>query len=236
MSPDAGDVLRTEVVPRLRASIPFAVNFIGCEDAEEIIADATAFAAKMIHNSEKAGKRVTRAATGRRNQISAGNIAYFTIQHLKSGRRSTGSSKADVYGSWTQLAGRTRLHSLEEVVAEDQENGGEIFLLHDVLSDDREDPSTKATRKMDWEQFIDALPERERLAIEFMLEGKSLRDAAHVLRVSDSSMQSSKRSLRVKILEFMGAEILVEIQRRPRWKEHINAARERMACRYDRCH
>jgi hypothetical protein len=210
------------------------VSFIGCEDVEELIADATAFAAKMIHNAEKTGKKITRSATGRHGDISAGNIAYYTIQHLKSGRRSVGYSAADVHGSATQLKGRTRLNSMEEVVASDEETGGEIFLLHDVLSDDREDPATKATRKMDWEEFVAALPERERVAIEFMVQGKSLRDAAHVLRVSDSAMQTSKRELRAKIIEFMGANILAQVQSRPQWRQNLDATRERMACRVER--
>ena len=234
MTKNAGNVLCTEVVPRLQSAIPY-VYFVGSEDAQELVQDATAFAAKIIYHAEKAGKKLTRAATGRRGGISAGNIAYYTIQHIKSGRRSTGSSKADVYGSWTQLAGRTRLHSLEEPVAEDQETGGEIFLLHDVLADHRqEDPATKATRKMDWEEFVAALPQREKLAVEFMVEGKSLREAAQVLRVSDSAMQSSKRDLRVKILLFMGFDILAQVQRRPQWKQSLETIRERMACRVER--
>jgi hypothetical protein len=32
---------------------------------------------------------------------------------------------------------------------------------------------------MDWEQFMNGLSHRDRLVIEFMLEGKSLRDAGH---------------------------------------------------------
>jgi FixJ family two-component response regulator len=87
---------------------------------------------------------------------------------------------------------------------------------------------------MDWQEFVAALPERERIAVEFMVEGKSLRDAAHALRVSDSAMQSSKRDLRAKILEFMGANILVEIQRLPQWKQNLETIREKMACRMER--
>jgi hypothetical protein len=235
MTQNAGNVFCTEVVPRLKSAIPYAVSFIGCEDAEELIADGTAMAAKMIHNAERKGKKVTRVATGRRKEISAGNIAYYTIVKLRNGCRSNGMVTGDVYGAGTQINGRTRLSSLDELVAEDPETGSEVFLLHDVLADHhQEDPATKATRKMDWEEFVAALPERERVAIEFMVEGKSLRDAAHVLRVSDSSMQSSKRELRVKILEFMGAEILVEIQRRPRWKDGLEATRERVTCRVER--
>ena len=234
MTAHAGDLLCTEIVPRIRSAIPAAVNVVGCEDAEELIQDGTALAAKMMHNAEHAGKKVTRSATGRRDKISAGNIAYYTIQHLKSGRRSVGYSKADVMGTATQLAGRTRLNSLDEVVASDEESGGEIFLLHDVLSDNQEDPGTRAARKMDWQEFVAALPEREKVAIDFMVEGRSLREAANVLRVSDSAMQSSRRNVAVKILEFMGAGILVEVQRRPQWKQNLETIRERMACREER--
>jgi hypothetical protein len=237
MTKNAGVVLCTEIVPRLQSAISHAVSFVGCEDAQEIIADGTALAAKLIHNAEKAGKKVTRSATGRQNEISAGNIAYFTIVKLRNGCRSSGMVTGDVYGAGTQINGRTRLHSLEEVAAEDQETGGEIFLLHDVLADQhQEDPSTKATRKMDWEEFVTALPERERIAVEFMAEGRTLREAAHKLKVSDSTMHSCKRDLRLKILEFMGAGILVDIQRRPGWKDGLDAGREKTAVRYDRCH
>ena len=49
------------------------------------VQDSIARAAKRMHNVEAAGKTAT-----------PGNIAYYTIQHVKSGRRSTGSSHADV--------------------------------------------------------------------------------------------------------------------------------------------
>jgi hypothetical protein len=191
-------------------------------------------AARMMHNAEQAGKKVTRSATGRHGEISAGNIAYFTIVKLRNGCRSSGMVTGDVYGAGTQINGRTRLTSLEEVVASDEETGGEIFLLHDVLSDNQEDPATKATRKMDWQEFLAGLPERERAVIKFMAEGKTLREAAHVLRVSDSAMQLSKRNVGMKLIEFMGLGILVEIQRRPQWKDGLDATRERMACREER--
>src|SRR5258708_823529 len=125
----------------------------------------------------------------------------------------------------TQITGRTRLNSLEEVVASDEESGGEIFELHDVLSRDEEDPSTRAARKMDWADFVAALPERERTVIEFMAEGETLQAAARALRVSHSTMRTSKRNLGMKILEFMGAGILGEVQRRPQWKEGLEATR-----------
>jgi NADH:ubiquinone oxidoreductase subunit B-like Fe-S oxidoreductase len=65
MTKNAGNILCTEVVPRLQAAIPYAVSFIGCEDAQEVIQDGVAMAAKIIHNSEQAGKKVTRSASNR---------------------------------------------------------------------------------------------------------------------------------------------------------------------------
>lgn len=52
---------------------------VGSEDAEEILQDATAIAAKLIHSAEEAQKQVT-----------PGNIAYYTLQIVKSGRRNRG--------------------------------------------------------------------------------------------------------------------------------------------------
>ena len=235
MSPQAGFLLQDQIVPRLQSAIPNVVHCVGSEDAQELIQDSIAIAAKMMNGAEQAGKKVVRSANGRRNQITAGNITYYTIEKLRSGRRSTGSSVVDVYGSGTQLNGNTRLNSLEEVVASSEE-GGEIFTFNDVLSRDEEDPGTKAARTMDWQDFVAALPDREKAVIQFMLEGKTGSDIARKLKVNDSAVQTSKRRLAIKITEFMGPEILIEIQRRPQWKQNLEATREKMACKYDRLH
>jgi hypothetical protein len=84
MSPQAGFVLQDQVVPRLRSAIPNCVHCVGAEDAQEMIQDSIAMAAKLMHNVEAAGKTVT-----------PGIIAYYTIQHIRSGRRSAGSSVVD---------------------------------------------------------------------------------------------------------------------------------------------
>jgi DNA-directed RNA polymerase specialized sigma24 family protein len=223
MSPQTGWLLQEEVVPRLRAVIPHTVHRVGCEDAEELIQDATAMAAGILHKAEAAGKKVA-----------ASSVAYYSIQHSKSGRRSVGHSCADVHGSATQLHGKTRLHSLDEVVASDEETGGEIFTFNDVLSNEQEDPSTRAARKLDWESFCAGLPERERVAVVLVAEGKTLRQAARYLGVSESTMQTSKRRLGVKILEFMGADIMIEVRRRPQWRNSLEATREKQACRVQR--
>ena len=84
MSPRAGFLLQTEILPRLISAIPQAVSFIGSEDAQELVQDGALIAAQMIHTAEQAGKRVVRnPGAGRRGArkvrtISAGN----TLAHL----------------------------------------------------------------------------------------------------------------------------------------------------------
>ena len=224
MSPQAGWILQEEVVPRLRSAIPRVVNCVGAEDPNELIQDATAMAARMIDRVEQQGKL---------GQITASNIAYYTIQHCKSGRRANGTSRVDIMASATQLSGVTRLHSLNEVVAED-ECGVEIFELQDVISNDREDPATVAARQLDWDAFLDQLSHIEQLVVEFMSAGKTLRDVARKVGVSDSAMQTYRRKIAGKILEFMGADVLRDLAIMPGWRINLDCEREAQACRNDR--
>ena len=236
--------MQDQIVPRLVSAMPNAVSFIGSEDAEELVADGTLFAAKMIHSAEQAGKKIVKtpgARGGARKvnaikEVTAGNVAFYTIQKLKSGRRSTGSSVVDVYGSGTQINGTTRLTSLDEPVTNDSQSIEEELTVHDVLSNDHEDPATKAARKMDWDSFMAGLSKREKTMIEFLVNGKTFTQARRKLNVSYSTIQGSKRDLAVKLLDFMGSDILIQVNRQPRWKHDLQTIRERLECREQRRH
>jgi DNA-binding NarL/FixJ family response regulator len=89
---------------------------------------------------------------------------------------------------------------------------------------------------MDWSEFASALTERERAVIECIIEGRSLREVAKSFRVCDSTMQGDKRKLAVKIQDFMGVDILIEVRRSPRWKDDIMTSREQLACKHLRAH
>jgi hypothetical protein len=240
MSPESGFLLQDQIVPRLQSAVPYAVNCVGCEDAEEIIQDGTALAAKMIHNAELAGKRVVQSASNRSSnqgkQVTAGNVAYFVIVKLRNGCRSSGMVTADVYGAGTQINGRTRLTSLDDVAAQDEENGGEIFEFHDVISRDEEDPATRAARKMDWDVFMAGLCDRDQAIIECVVQGDPLTTLARRRGLNCSTLRYHKDRLAKAITEFMGFDILAQVQRRPQWKDSLDSTRERMAVRYDRCH
>lgn len=223
MSPQAGWILQEEVVPRLKSSIPRNVSCVGAEDAEELVQDATAIAAKMLHNVELAGRQVT-----------PGSIAYYSLQLVKSGRRSTGSSVVDVMAAHTQLNGTTRLNSLDEPVAVGDETGGERFTFNDVLAHDQEDPSQIAARKMDWESFGAGLTAREQAVIECLGADRNLGEVAVKFGVCLSTIMNVKNRLAHRVLEFMGPDILKEVRKLPGWKNNLNTTRERLACRHDR--
>ena len=176
----------------------------------------------MLNNTEKAGKQVT-----------PGNIAYYTLQHVKSGRRSVGHSNADVLGSATQLNGRSRVSSFDEPVAVEEEHGVE-FTVNDVFGDDQEDPSITAARRIDWEEFLQMQDECCQAIILALVEGEPMRDLTQRFKLSLSSLQNRKRQLASRLKEFMGMDVLVDATRSPRWKDGITATRERQACRLDR--
>jgi len=226
MSPQAGWILQEEVVPRLRSAIPRNVNCVGAEDPQELVQDATVMAARMIDRVEQQGKL---------GKVTASNIAYYTIQHCKSGRRAGGSSRVDVMATATQLNGTTRLHSLNEVVAED-ESGFEIFELQDVISHDHEDPAMIAARNLDWQALLARLTQRERAIVVYLLEGRTVSDVATAFKLDRSTLQQSKYRLAGLILEFMGVDVLSDLARAPGWRIDLDCEREAQACRNDRRH
>ena len=221
MSPQAGWILQEEVVPRLRVSIPRNVNQVGAEDAEELVQDATCMAAKLMHNVEQQGKTVT-----------PGNIAYYTILLMKSGRRSNGSTSVDACGIATQLNGRSQFHSFDEPVEADEL--GELFTLNDVFSNDQEDPAQIAARNLDWQTLLARLSVQEKAIVVALVEGRTVSDVALAFRVSRSTMQLCKNRLVDLIREFMGMDILIEVLRLPGWKDNLNTRRAKLACRFDR--
>jgi hypothetical protein len=89
-------------------------------------------------------------------------------------------------------------------------------------------------RKMDWESFCQTLTKLEMLLIESLVNGLGIREAAEIAKVNYSTMQKYRRKIAVKILEFMGAQILIEIALNPKWKIGLDCDRELMACRADR--
>jgi hypothetical protein len=224
MSPQAGYILQEEIYPRLCSAIPKSVLCVGSEDHQELIQDATVQAARMIDRVESQGKL---------GKVTASNISYYTIQHLKSGRRASGTSSVDIMGSATQLNGNSRLHSLNEVVSQ-SESGDEIFELHDVISQDHDDPSVEAARRMDWGVFMAGLNKLERLAVESISAGLTVREICRAVKLTKRRLTELLGKVAKKAVEFMGSDILRELAMIPVWRIGLDCERELFACRAER--
>ena len=222
MSPEAGEMLMGQIAPRLRSAIPKCVHPVGAEDAEELVQDAIATAAQMLHNVEAAGKKVT-----------AGNIPYFAILHMKSGRRSVCRSRADVMACGTQLDHKSCVLSLEEEVGY-HEDLGEPIALGELLASRADDPSMAGSRNVDWEEFLKNSDQRYRGILEAIAAGKKPRDVAEAAGLTYVQLQWIRLNLAADLLEHMGEQILDESVQAPAWRGALRVKSERTACLADR--
>ena len=222
MTAQAGNMLVEEITPRLRTLVPKSVKPVGGEDAEELLQDAITIAAQMLHRVEVSGKTVT-----------PGNIAYYVILHMRSGRRSQGSSRVDTMAVGTQLDGSSSVLSFEEEVGYDPELDAPIT-LGDLLASDHEDPSMEAARNIDWELFIRTHDYRYGIMIKGIAEGQSLKATAERSEHLYASLYGLKERLAADVREYLGDEAIAESVQVPRWKACINRDREKASCRADR--
>lgn len=222
MSPSAGDLLVEQIAPRLRSAIPRCVAPVGAEDAEELVQDAIVTAAQMLERVEMAGKTVT-----------AGNIAYYAILHMKAGRRSQCRSRADAMANGTQLDHKSCVLSLEEEVGYDPELD-EAITLGDLLSTSRDDPAMSAARNLDWDEFVASHDYRYGAVLQGMLEGRSAKEVAVTCGSGFSRIYQLQSSLAEELSEFLGEDAMADATRSPAWKSNLMRDRERAACQADR--
>jgi hypothetical protein len=222
MSPAAGDLLVEHIAPRLRATIPKVVHPVGAEDVEELVQDAIVVAAQMLDSVERHGKTVT-----------AGNIAYYAILAMKSGRRRQCRSRADVMAQGTQLDHRSTVLSFEEEVGYDPEID-EAVTLGDLLASDREDPAMAAARSLDWDLFLASHDYRYGVFVKGMAEGKTARETAAGAGADFTRIYQLKYQLADDLRAFMGDAAIPDAMRGPTWRGNLMADREKVACRATR--
>ena len=223
MSSIADKVLVDEIVPRLRHLIPHHVAFVGAEDAEEVLQDATLIAARILARARASGKAVT-----------PGNVAYYTMLHIRCGRRSHSSGRSDVMGTRTQIVGHSRLQSMEAPLAPDDDFPDDAFTLGDVLASEAEDPSETAARNLDWQAFLATLDERTRAILNCLAHELPLQIVADEHDVSRTTVQTWRKTLPQAVRSFMGEELLHWLQQAPAWQENLRSFRAQLACRLER--
>lgn len=218
MSPETGTVLLEQIAPRLKAAVSY-IKPVGCEDREELYQDGLAMAAHLLEANERNGK-----------QVPACSVAYYTILHLKSGRRSHSSARTDVYGSGTQLDGKTALLSTETELGFDPETM-EPIRLGEFLSCGQDDPSTRACRNIDWDSFTSTRDYRYAVLLKDMAEGKNVLARSKEWGTKYDQVRVLKERMETELREHMGPEAVMDAVRRPQWFGDIHAERERAACK-----
>ena len=176
--------------------------------------DGIALAARMLHNTEINGKKVT-----------AGNIAYYALQHAKSGRRSVGFSNADALATATQLNHKSTVRSMQQPMPTADET--EEYAFQELFEIEQEDPSQSAARKLDWEMFMSMQTDRARAILICMAEGSSLDSVAVHFHVEPSAIYEQKNRLAKSIKDFMGEDVLALVIKQPEWKSNLRAMREK---------
>jgi hypothetical protein len=223
MSPMLDCMLVNEVVPRLRNAAR-SIPKVGHEDDEEIVADATLMAVRMMDAAEKARKTFT-----------AGNMSYYAAKAARSGRRSYYTGRSDVMSPGCQIDGNARHDWLDREV---EFETGDSGTLHDVVQplefDGQEsDPAEDAARNLDWESFLSAHPPRHRTAILVLVEGGTMREAGKRCGLKDSAALNLKRRIAADLLAFFGEEVIRRLLEgvKPSWVSDLRSVRERNAYR-----
>ena len=218
MSPEAGTVLLERIAPRLKGAVAH-IKPVGCEDKEELYQDGLCMAAHLLEANERNGK-----------QVPPSSVAYYTILHLKSGRRSHSAARTDVCGPATQLDGKTAVLSMETEIGFDPEMM-EAIRLGEFLTCSQDDPSMKACRNIDWDEFIDSHDYRYGVLLKDMAEGKDVLSRSKEWGKKYSHVRVLKEKMEAELREHMGAGAVADSTRKPCWFGDLHAERERAACR-----
>jgi len=222
MNPSTETLLLREVQPRLRNAIAHTVPRVGCDDEAELLQDGLAIALHIMNGTRRAQKNVT-----------AANVAYYTVKYLRSGRRSTGFRKADPLHPASQLNGHCRLHSFDEYVAVDR-SSDEPLTLGEMLPARDDDPATQACRRLDWENLVQRLDEITRAVLLCLATCEELTSLLKRFRKSRSMIQNHKVRLARLVKAHLGQDILRQIQEQPGWHNDMHVTREKLACRWER--
>ena len=221
MSPYAGEILVSQIMPIITVTVPQTVRLIGSETFEELVQDTIVSAAEMVESCEARGK-----------QIIPNSIAYYAIQRSKHGRRSYSASRMDALCPSAQLDTGVGLEYLDDDSVQIDEH--ENVTLHDVLAAHDEDPSQIAAREIDWAEMLLNLDDRDIAVLQCTVNGDRLDALATKFGVSSARLCQIKREIGEQVKDCWGADALVNAMRVPAWNGNVNAAREKQACQHER--
>jgi hypothetical protein len=205
-------MLEKQIYPIIRNTIPRKAKPIGSEDYAELVQDAAAVAAAMIDAMEQSGRAPL-----------PNSIAYYSIQRIKSGRRSYGGSRSDVMNSGYQMDNESSVCSMQAQVGGENED----FSVGDMIASRSEDIAAQVLRQIDWDDFMQTLDARKRMIVQELMLGGSTGEIARRLAVTSARIVQLKREIGQAIRKFMGDAILVDSVSESVWQRDIRGLRER---------
>lgn len=210
MSPRAGELLLDVIQPMLIAVVPQVVQTTGAEDHAELVQDGMVMAAQAIAMLEKQGK-----------DLMPRSVAFYTIQRLKSGRRSQYAGRMDAMCPAAKLDERVEIADMDAVVCSDSED----LTFGDMLASGDEDAATLAARDIDWALVEPLLSDRELKVLHALTEGRGTNEIAMTCQVSAPAITQAKRRIGRKLQDRWGDRAVREVGRVPAWRAGLRSAR-----------
>ena len=221
MTAYAGELLVSQIMPIITATVPQVVRPVGAESYDELVQDTVATAAQMVESCEVRGK-----------QIIPNSVAYYAIQRAKHGRRSQSAARMDVMCPAAALDRQVEMDCLDNQVGECE--FGEPLTLHDVLTSGNEDPSQTAARELDWAELLEDFNDRDIAVLQCTVNGDRLDKLALKFGVSSARLCQLNKQLGKQVKLRWGDDALENAMRLPAWAGNVNANREHHACQHDR--
>jgi DNA-binding CsgD family transcriptional regulator len=211
MSPRAGELLLDVIQPMLIAVVPQVVKTTGAEDSDELVQDGMCMAAQAIEVLENQGKA-----------LMPRSVAYYTIQRLKSGRRSQYAGRMDAMCPSAMLDKQVLISDMDATAHDET---GEEVTFGEMLASDHEDAATLAARDIDWSLIEPLLTVRELKVLQALVEGRGTSEIAITNGVSAPAVTQAKRRIGRKISGSWGEGMVREVGRVPAWRAGLRAAR-----------
>jgi len=209
MSPQAGEVLLNVIQPMLIATVSQAVKAVGSEDAVELVQDGMVMAAQALEKLEQQGRALLPQS-----------VVYYTVQRLKTGRRSQFAGRMDAMCPAAALDKKVELADLDARAPGDDE-----LTYSDLLSSCDDDAAILAARDIDWSDIEQVMSTREREVLRSLMLGRRTGELAREFGISAAAVCQCKRRIGGRLLAEWGAETLQEVGRAARWKSGLRARR-----------
>ena len=185
-----------ELLPAIRRHARVAFRHLDAEAREESIAEAVAYAWTAFHRL---------AELGRLSLAFPSALAQFGVSRVRDGRRvGCRANVLDVSSPWCQRRKRIDIKSLDE---RDTDGGWKEL----AVEDRRCGPARIARFRIDFADWMDSLPQRQREIAEALAAGHETQQVAGMFGLSSGRVSQLRKVLHAAWCRFQGQTNAAEI-------------------------